>query len=92
MDKEYMNKIEEIMEERRKANPLNQEMNRIFNEIYPVDKFYSVFKLGYAYMAATLKNDLYKYLCKDCKDYIDAIIKSTKEDKEIGDFLNKLLK
>lgn len=92
MDDKYISRIEEIMEERRKANPLNQEMNRLFEEMFPTDKFNSVFKLGSAHAIATFKNDLYKYFCKDCKDYIDLLIKSYKEDKEMCEMLNKLIK
>lgn len=92
IDSETLSKIEEAMEFRRSKDPLNVEMNRLFLDMYPTEKFYSILKLGQASMLSFLKNELYKYLCKDDKEYIDAIIKSQKDDSEMKSFLDKLIK
>lgn len=91
IENETLNKITDTMEYRRSQDPLNIEMNRLFNDIYSTEKFYSVFKLGQAHMLSFFKNDLYKYLCKDDKDYIDGIINAY-TDEEMKGFLDKFIK
>lgn len=92
-DKDYISKFELLLEQRRRENPLLQEANRLFSEMYPTKQFNSVYKLGVASMLAYLKNDLYKYFCKDCKEYIDLIVKGYKsDDDELQGFLSKLIK
>jgi len=92
MDSEYLNMIEEIMEKKRQANPLNQEISKLFNKMYPSDQFYNVFKLGYVHALSTLKNDVSKYFCKDCNEYLDMIIKVNREDETTNEYFEKLLK
>ena len=91
-DTKYLNKIEEIINRKRKANPLQQEYNKLFNAFYPTEQFENIFKLGYVYAISFIKNDVSKYMCKDCNDYIDTMIKSNRDDKVLDDYFNKLLK
>lgn len=91
-DTKYLNKIEEIINRKRKANPLQQEYNKLFNAMYPTEQFENIFKLGYVYALSFLKNDVSKYMCKNCNDYIDTIIKCNRDDKVLDDYFNKLLK
>ncbi len=91
-DYEYLSKIESIMQRRRKKDPLQQEIDRLFTEMYPVEQFMKVHKLGIAHALATFKNHLTEHFCKDCNYVIDEVIKFNKEDKEINEFLIKLLK
>lgn len=92
IENETLNKIADAMEYRRSKDPLNIEMTKLFNDIYPTEKIYRVFKLGQANMLSFFKNELYKYLCKDDKDYLDGIIKSCSNDPEMKGFLDKLIK
>lgn len=91
-DTKYLNKIEEIINRKREANPLQQEYNKLFNAMYPTEQFENIFKLGYAHAISFLKNDVSKYMCKNCNDYIDTIIKCNRDDKVLDDYFNKLLK
>lgn len=91
-DKDYLNKIEEIMEQKRKADPLNQEMNKLFNEMFPIKQFENVFTLGYAYAFSVLKNEISKYMCEDCNEYIDAIIKTGKNNEFLNNYFGKFIK
>ena len=43
-------------------------------------------------MLAMFKNHIYQYICNDDKDYIDAIVKQSKEDIEMKGFLDILIK
>jgi len=61
IDRETINKFEEILAHRRSQDPLNIEPNRLANEIYPYEKLHSIFKLGSAQMLAIFKNHVYKY-------------------------------
>lgn len=36
-DTKYLNKIEEIINKKREANPLQQEYNKLFNAFYPTE-------------------------------------------------------
>jgi len=85
-------KLEEYKEYKRSIDPFNIEMNRLMNDVYPYEKLYSIFKLGQAQMLAMFKNHLCQYFCKDDKDYIDAIVKQSKEDIEMKSFLDILIK
>jgi len=60
--------------------------------VYPYEKLHSIFKLGQAHMLAMFKNNIYQYICNDDKDYIDAIVKQSKEDPEMKGFLDILIK
>jgi hypothetical protein len=91
IDAEIISKFEEILAHRRSKEPLNVEMNRLMNDIYPYDKLHSIFKLGSAQMLAVFKNHVYKYMCKDDRDYIDAIVKANLDDQEMKGFLDKLI-
>ena len=57
-DYDFISKVEEMIEERRRGNPLQQEYNRLLNEIYPVEAIESIYKLGYCYMLVSLKKAL----------------------------------
>lgn len=92
MDKDYLNRIEEILKQKRQANPLNQEANKLFNEMFPVKQFEDVFKLGMVYMLSNVKNDVSKYLCRDCNDYIDAIVEVNRSDKVMNKYFDLLIK
>ncbi len=92
MDREYLNKIEKLIEERRNEEPIQKEINKLFNEMFPTKQFEKVFMLGYAHALATIKNEMYKYFCKDCKEYIDILIDFSKKDGVLADSLNKLIK
>lgn len=92
IDSETISKFEEILEHRCSQNPLNVEMNKLMNDIYPYEKLHSIFKLGSAQMLAIFKNHVYRYMCNDDKDYVDAIIKANSEDPEMKGFLDKLIK
>lgn len=91
-DYDFINKIEDIVEKRRKANPLQQEYNRLVNEIYPIDTITNIYKLGYCDMLVNLKKNLSKYFCKDDQEVINEIIRLTrKESKEMDEMIGKLL-
>lgn len=92
MDKEYLDKIEELIEERKNEEPIQKEINKLFNEMFPTEQFEKVFRLGYAYALATIKNEMYKYFCKDCREYMDILIDGNKKDSKLSDPLNKLIK
>ena len=85
-------KLEEYKAYERSIDPFNIEMNRLMSDVYPYEKLYSIFKLGQAQMLAIFKNNLYKYFCNDDKDYVDAIVKQSKEDIEMKSFLDILIK
>ncbi len=89
---EYISKIENIVLEKWKENPLQQEFDRLFEEMYPVKQFENIYKLGAANMLATFKNYLDKHFCKDCRYVVDEVIKFNKQDREMNEFLIKLLK
>ena len=91
-DTKYLNEIEEVINRKREDNPLQQEFNKLFNAMYPTEQFENIFKLGYVYALSFLKNDVSKYMCKNCNDYIDVMIKSNRDDKVLDDYFNKLLK
>ena len=73
-DYDFINKIEDIVEKRRKANPLQQEYNKLLNEIYPFETIEKFYKLGYCYMLIILKKELSKHFCKNDQKIIDEII------------------
>jgi len=85
-------KLEEYNAYKRSQDPFNIEMNRLMNDVYPYEKLYRIFKLGQAQMLAMFKNHIYQYICNDDKDYIDAIVKQSKEDPEMKGFLDILIK
>jgi len=85
-------KLEEYKAYERSINPFNIEFNRLMNDVYPYEKLHSIFKLGQAQMLAMFKNHIYQYICNDDKDYIDAIVKQSKEDPEMKGFLDILIK
>ncbi len=91
-DIKYLNQIEDIINEKRKSNPLQQEMDKLFNTMYPSEQFINVFKLGYVYALTGLKNEVSKYMCKDCNECLDTVIKCNREDQVISDYFEKLLK
>ena len=92
IDSETLNKIEDILAHKRSQDPFNIEFNRLMNDVYPYEKLHSIFKLGNAQMLALFKNNVYPYICKDDKDYIDAIVKVNLEDPEMKWFLDILIK
>jgi hypothetical protein len=92
MEDNYLNEIEEIINRKRKTNPLQQEYDKLFNAFYPMEEFYNVFKLGFVQALSIMKNDVSKYMCKDCNECLDIIIKSNRNDKVLDDYFNKLLK
>jgi len=85
-------KLEEYKAYKHNIDPFNIEMNRSMSDVYPYEKLYSIFKLGQAHMLSTFKNHIYQYICNDDKDYIDAIVKQSKEDIEMKGFLDILIK
>jgi len=89
-DYDFINRVEEIVEKRRMANPLQQEYSQLINQIYPIKAIENVYMLGYCYMLTTLKKDFYKYFCEDDKKIIDEIIKSVRKSKDMDEILNKL--
>jgi len=91
IDSEIIRKFEDILEQKRSKEPLQMELNRAMEEIYPYKKVYSVFKLGQASILSLFKNNVYQYMCNDDKDYIDAIIKSQEDDAEMKELLDKLI-
>ena len=91
-DYNYLNKIEEMMEQRRKENPSKQEFDRLVNEIYPIKTINGIYILGHCNALAYLKNDLYKYFCKSDQYIIDEIIRITRDDKDFNEILDKLIK
>ena len=91
IDGETISKFEEILEYRRSQNPLNVEMNRLMNAVYPYEKLHSIFKLGTAQMLALFKNEVYQYMCSEDRDYVDTIIKANLDDPEMKGFLDKLI-
>lgn len=92
IDSETINKFEGILEYRRNQNPLNVEMNRLMEDVYPYKKLHSIFKLGQASILSALKNDVYKYMGKDGQDCIDLIIKENCNDEEMKEMLDKLIR
>ena len=85
-------KFEEYNAYKHSIDPFNIEMNRLMSDVYPYEKLHSIFKLGQAHMLAMFKNHIYQYICNDDKDYIDAIVKQSKEDPEMKGFLDILIK
>jgi len=88
----YLNKIEEIIEQKRKADPFCQEYNKLFNEIFPVKQFEDVYRLGSAHMLSFIKNEMSKYLCRDCNEYIDELIKVSRTNEITDKYLNVFIK
>lgn len=82
-DKDYLNQIEEIMEHKRNKNPVYQEYNKLFAEMFPVKQFNDVFNLGMAYMLSCIKNDMSEFLCSDRNEYVDLYIKEIKNNNEV---------
>lgn len=91
-DYDFINKIEEMVEKRREMNPLQQEYNRLLNEIYPLETIENIYRLGYCDMLTTLKKDFSKYFCKDDQEVIDEIIKFARENKVMDEMIDKILK
>jgi hypothetical protein len=91
-DQDYLNKIEEIIQHKREADPLNQEATKLFNKMFPVEQFEDVFLLGYVYALSDIKNNVSKYLCKDCNEYINALIKAYRNNEVMNKYLNKFIK
>ena len=85
-------KHEEYKEYKCSQDPFNIEMTRLMNDVYPYEKLYSIFKLGQAHMLSTFKNHIYQYFCDDDKDYIDEIVRQSKDDQEMKGFLDILIK
>ncbi len=91
-DYDFINKIEEMVEKRREMNPLQQEYNRLLNEIYPLETIENIYRLGYCDMLTTLKKDFSKYFCKDDQEIIDEMIRNARKDRAIDEIISKLLK
>jgi hypothetical protein len=91
MEKEYIERIEDIMEERKRKDPLYVEYDRIINKMFPTKEAEEIFTLGRVHMLSTIKNNMYKYMCKDCKEYFDILIESCKKTDNIKDMANKLI-
>lgn len=90
-DYDFINKIEEMVEKRRKMSPLQQEYEKLLNEIFPIEATANIYRLGYCYMLVSLKKDLSKYFCKDDQKIIDELIKNTRKDKTMDEMIDKLL-
>jgi hypothetical protein len=90
MDTKYIEKIENILEIRRKENPLKVEADRIWNNIVPSKELNELFVLGRISMLADIKKHAYQYMCKDCKEIIDLFIKQYQTDNEYKEMANKL--
>ena len=91
MKKDYIERIENIMEERKRKDPLYVEYDRIINKMFPIKDVEEIFTLGRVYMLSTIKKDMYKYMCKDCKEYFDLLIESCKKIDNMKDVVNKLI-
>jgi hypothetical protein len=91
-DKDYLNRIEEIMEFRRKENPINQEVTNLFNDMFPTKQFESVLRLGYAWALSDIKNHVSPYMCKDCNKYIDEVIKVNKTEEVMKKYLDRFIR
>jgi hypothetical protein len=92
IENDTLQKIEEVINYKRSKDPLQIECDRLFNEMFPIKQFNSVFNLGQANMLAYLKNDLYKYFDEQGQECIDLIIETYRKHDEFNDFLNKLIK
>lgn len=91
-DLEFISKIEEITKQRREEDPIQREVNRLYNLIYPKEAIEGFYILGYCTAVAHIKNDIYKYLCNEDKEYIDLLVSSTKETNGYKEVLEKLIK
>ncbi len=90
-DYDFINKIEDMVEKRRRADPLQQEMDRLLNEIYPIETIGNVYKLGYCHAFAVLKKDFSKYFCEYDQEIVSEIIRNIRKDKVMDEIINKLL-
>lgn len=92
MDDNMKAKLEEARIYKENKKPINIEINKLFNGIFPYDKLYSIFKLGQANLITTLKNDCWNCFDEYGKELIDKIIEADSEDEEMKYFYKKLLK
>jgi len=92
LEKEVVSKIEEIMQYRRSKDPFYVELDKIYNDMFPIKQFQSIMKLNQAYVWSVIKNKIYLYLETSDKEMFDGIFKTIEEDDEMKNYINKLSK
>jgi hypothetical protein len=91
-DYEFINKIEEITERRRKEDPVQQEMTKFTEMLYPSKALLGIYSLGYCSMLKMLKENLYQYFCKEDKELFDELVNVLKQNDDFKEILEKILK
>ena len=81
------------MDQSNEQNILSQEFNKIYNETYPVEPLEKTYTLGYVSALSDMKNGFSKFMCKECIECIDLIIKQHRESNNVANnYFHKLLK